>query len=328
MANLIVDGEKFSLIALETRSDVDLPPTELTPGFWASSVPMMGLEQFWKETLGTSQINHFRSCTLFLLVREQATDDPDIDQALRDRVYRFYTGMLLADRYGTDQAPFLISGDCGPDGINVRQVSTLEPACHASADRWHRLSNNQVRRGAEIGRTVQGFPWIGAPRLNRVLALYMQSRTLLDWMDRIHQYTRCLDGLTVPPGGGTGKKFADRMALIVGPAHRNLFEEIYAIRGAIEHLRENDYIEPFDRVGRVELVKKAGIVEYVVRSSLVRILETKTLSVHFKTKPSLMAFWDLPLADRESLWGPAVDPMAGIAGFDETQFSDPELGKR
>jgi hypothetical protein len=120
-------------------------------------------------------------------------------------------------------------------------------------------------------------------------------------MDRIHQYTRCLDGLTVPPGGGTGKKFADRMALIVGPAHRDLFEEIYAIRGAVEHLRENDYTEPFDRAKRLDLVKKAGIVEYVARSSLVRILETKSLWQYFKTKPSLMAFWDLPATNRENL---------------------------
>jgi hypothetical protein len=327
MTNLILDGENFALIALETRSAVDLPATELTPGLWASSASMMGLDQFWKGVLGTSQIDHFHSCTLFLLVKERATH-PVADQALRDRVYRFYTGMLLAGRYGTDQAPFFITGARNPDGINVRQVDQLEPARHASADRWHRLSTNEVRRGAAIGQAVQNFPWIGAPRLGRVLPLYMEARTLRDWMDRIHQYTRCLDGLTVPPGGGTGKKFADRMALIVGPAHRDLFEEIYAIRGAVEHLRENDYTEPFDRAKRLDLVKKAGIVEYVARSSLVRILETKSLWQYFKTKPSLMAFWDLPATNREDSWGAAIDPMAGIAGFNETQFSDADLGSQ
>ena len=258
------------------------------------------------------------------MVKEQASD-PAVDQELRDRVYRFYTGVLLADRYGTDQAPFLISGDCSPDGINVRQVTPLDPARHASADRWHRLSTNQVRRGAEIGRAVQTFPWVGAPRLNRVLSLYMEARTLLDWMDRIHQYTRCLDGLTVPPAGGTGKKFADRMALFVGPAYRDLFEEIYGIRGAVEHLREIDYLEPYHRAGRLDLVKKAGIVEYVACSSLVRIVETKSLWQYFKTKSSLIAFWDLLPADRERAWGAAIDPLAGIAGFDEAQFSDADL---
>jgi len=328
MTNVIVHGDKFALIALESRSAVDLPPTELTPGLWASSESMIGLDEFWREVLGTIQVEHFRSCTLFMLVKEHANDPAvdALDQALRDQVYRFYTGMLLAARYGTDQEPFLISGHCDPDGINVRQVERLEPARHASADRLHRLSTNEVRRGAEIGRAVQNFPWIGAYRLGRVLPLYMEARTLPDWMDRIHQYTRCLDGLTIPPGGGTGKRFADRMTLIVGPAYRDLFEEIYAIRGAIEHLRENDYTEPFDRAKRLDLVKKAGIVESVARSSLIRILETKLLWQHFQTKASLMAFWNLPLANRERLWGATIDPMAGIAGFDERQFSDADLG--
>jgi len=41
-----------------------------------------------------------------------------------------------------------------------------------------------------------------------------------------------------------------------------------------------------------------------------------------------MAFWDMPLANRESLWGAAIDPMTGIAGFDEAQFSDADLGSQ
>jgi hypothetical protein len=74
-------------------------------------------------------------------------------------------------------------------------------------------------------------------------------------------------------------------------------------------------------------VKKAGIVEYVARSALVRILETQPLWQYFKTKPSLLAFWNLPLADRERLWGATIEPMDGIAGFNEAQYSDGDLGK-
>jgi hypothetical protein len=219
-----------------------------------------------------------------------------------------------------------MTGDCSPAGINVSQIAQLEPAIHASANRWSRLSTDQVRRGVEIGLAVQSFPWIGAPRLDRVLSLYLEARTKLDWMERIHQYTRCLDGLTIPPGGGTGKRFGERMTLISGPTHQRLFVDIYAIRGSIEHLRENDYTEPFDRAGQLDLMKKAGIVEYVARLSLVHILETPPLWQHFKTKLSLLAFWDFPSADRESLWGAVIDPMAGIAGFDEAQWCNADLG--
>ena len=91
-------------------------------------------------------------------------------------------------------------------------------------------------------------------------------------------------------------------------------------------MQQGHYTEPFDRAKRLDLVKKAGIVESVARSSLIRILETKLLWQHFQTKASLMAFWNLPLANRERLWGTTIDPMAGIAGFDERQFSDADLG--
>ena len=326
MTSFMADGEKFALIALETRSEVNLPLTEITSGLWVSSTPMIGVDKFWREELGANRFRDFQSCTLFLLVKQQITDQA-ADQALRDCVWQFYAGMLLAYRYGTDQVPFLISGDCGHGGVNVRQVGQLEPACHASSNRLHRLTNDQVQRGAEIGQAIQLFPWVGAPRLCRVLHLYIKTRSQLEWMDRIHQYTRCLDGLTVPPAGGTGKKFAERMALIVGVAHQEFFEEIYRIRGAVEHLRENDYTEPFDRAERINLVKKAGIVEYVARMSIVRILETESLWNYFKTKSSLEDFWKLSLTERKKLWGDAIDPMNGIAGFDEEQYSDAELGK-
>jgi hypothetical protein len=87
-------------------------------------------------------------------------------------------------------------------------------------------------------------------------------------------------------------------------------------------------LEPFNPAGRLGLIKKAGIVEYVARSSLVRVMEAKSLWQYFKTKSSLMAFWDLAPADRESAWGAVIDPMDGLAGFDEKQYSDAELRSR
>ena len=73
MTNVIVHGDKFALIALESRSAVDLPPTELTPGLWASSESMIGLDEFWREVLGTIQVEHFRSCSSFCWSRNTQT---------------------------------------------------------------------------------------------------------------------------------------------------------------------------------------------------------------------------------------------------------------
>jgi hypothetical protein len=321
----IQDGEAFALIAFESRSEVNLAPSELAPGIWVSSRSVIGLDEFWKAELGRARFRDFESCTVFLLAKG-GNGSPFAGQSPKDRLWRCYSGILLSQRFGIEQVPFLIEGHGVGNGFDVNRVSPLDPAIHAAANRWYRLSNADVLRGLQIGQAIEIYPWAGAHRLHRVLSLYLNARTRLEWMDRIHQYTRCLDGLTVPPGGGTGKKFAERMTLLAGLTNQALFEEIYKIRGAIEHLRENDYTEPFSRAGRIDLVSQAGIVEYVARSALIRVLETPTLWPYFATKPSLEAFWALPDADRERLWGQAVDPKDGLIGFDAQHFSDQDLG--
>lgn len=107
---------------------------------------------------------------------------------------------------------------------------------------------------------------------NRVLTLYTRARSLTETVDHVHQYTRCLEGLTVPPIQGTRRVFAERSTLFTGATHRGLFENLYAIRGEIEHLHEYRYLEVFDRSKRIDLLKKAGISEYVARSCLSRFL--------------------------------------------------------
>jgi hypothetical protein len=165
-------------------------------------------------------------------------------------------------------------------------------------------------------------------RFNRVLSLYIRARALSEIVDQIHQYTRCLEGLTVPPvKGGTGKNFVARVGLFVGPKHGDLFEEIYRIRGKIEHLREHEFLETYNRQMRIDLMLKAGIVEYVARSCLARIVENSALRSQFSTTAALEEFWQMSQGDRENKWGTPIDPLDGNKGFDECRFDDAELGR-
>ena len=63
-------------------------------------------------------------------------------------------------------------------------------------------------------------------------------------------------------------------------------------------------------------------MEYVVRLSLVHILETEHTWQHFKTKSCLLEFWNLLLSDQEyELVGSAtIDLMDGTVEFDEAQW--------
>ena len=69
--------------------------------------------------------------------------------------------------------------------------------------------------------------------------------------------------------------------------------DTYAVRSDVEHLHENKHLEVFDCNARLDLVKKLEMMEYIVRSALVRILLDRNLWPHFANTTALQTFWAL-----------------------------------
>jgi hypothetical protein len=145
-------------------------------------------------------------------------------------------------------------------------------------------------------------------------------------MDRLHQYCRCIDGLIVSKQGEAKKQFKSRTELFIGPRHHTLMSDTYAVRSDVEHLHENKHLEVFDRRTRLELVKKLEIMEYIVRSALVRIMFEPKLWPYFANTPALQAFWTLNDQERCRLWGATINPSEALADFDPRRISDAQLG--
>jgi hypothetical protein len=110
-------------------------------------------------------------------------------------------------------------------------------------------------------------------RFSRILHLYLETRTIRDNMDRLHQYCRCIEGLIVSEPGQGKNRFKSRTELFIGPRHHTLMGEAYDVRSDVEHLYENKHLEVFDRAARLELVKKLEMMEYIARSTLARKLK-------------------------------------------------------
>jgi len=89
--------------------------------------------------------------------------------------------------------------------------------------------------------------------------------------------------------------------------------EAYDVRSDVEHLYENKHLEVFDRASRLELTKKLEMMEYIARSTLVRILLNSKLWPHFANTDALKAFWALSENERRTLWGPR--PQSQVFGF-------------
>ena len=51
--------------------------------------------------------------------------------------------------------------------------------------------------------------------------------TTAEIVDRLHQYSRCIDELILPDAGKTKQQFRSRTELFIGPFHHDLMGEIY-----------------------------------------------------------------------------------------------------
>jgi len=162
--------------------------------------------------------------------------------------------------------------------------------------------------------------------LFRVLHLYQETRTTADILERVHQYSRCIDGLILPKIGQTRRQFKSKTELFIGPYHHDLMGEIYDVRSAVEHLYENRYLAEFNRDVRLDLLKKEAIIGHMARTSIARVVENPALWPHFANTTSLAAFWALREDDRKAIWGEAIDPMVSLAEFEPKFISDAMLG--
>ena len=59
----------------------------------------------------------------------------------------------------------------------------------------------------------------GLWRLNRLLALYRDTRSTRDVVERVHQYCRIIEGVVVSEPGKGKSRFKSRTELFIGPGY-------------------------------------------------------------------------------------------------------------
>lgn len=330
----IKDGEKYALMGLSLKFEGALASGELAPGYSVLSDIQFRVPSHWREWLGTIRTEEVEDCNLFLLSKQQSKAVAVLDaenQALQNRVWNFYTGLLLASPFSPAHKPVLLTGACHNGEIDLRQQQDHDAPIPAIWRPYPAVVPDDVRRAAHLGRNLEALAAAQTPgghwRLFRTLRVYTDARVVHDIVDRVHQYCRCIDGLILPEAGKTKQQFKSRTELFIGTGHHDLMGELYDIRSAVEHLHENRYLEYFDRGLRIELARKETIVEFIARSALARVIEKNALWGHFGNTPALEKFWALAPADRKTIWGDAIDPLSAIKDFDPQYINDAMLGR-
>jgi hypothetical protein len=328
----IKDGEKFALIGLNVYSDPTLGHLDLPGDLAALPRAAFALPDYWSEWLGTNRVENVEECNLFLLATTPAREPSVVDdesQIVEWRVWRLFTGLTLVSKFTAFGNPIWTSGSRMDGKIDVRRFREMDPPLGSIVADTEPIGAERLREAARISQSLEAFsgPWEpGHWRLLRCLDIYRSARPKRDMLERIHQFTRCVEGLVVAKQGQTKRQFKSRTELFVGPGHHPLMGRLYEVRSDIEHLHEDRYLAQFDRATRIELAKLEAVSEGIARSCLIRIFLDLALSAHFGSVASLTDFWEKPEAERRTIWGAPVDPCATLDGFNFDYVSDEELG--
>jgi hypothetical protein len=332
-ATWIDEGQKYAVIALSVKLDDPVPLREMTPNHWAFAAARFDMPTHWREWLGTIRTEEVEHSNLFLLskILSRVPEVVDAETAeLKRHAGHFYAGLLLASPFAPAHKPVMLAGYRQHGEINVRSQDDYNSAIPSIIRHYPPVTLAELQLAAKVASQIAAIetasPAGGHWRLFRVLHLYLETRTIRDNMDRLHQYCRCIEGLIVSEPGQGKSRFKSRTELFIGPRHHTLMGEAYDVRSDMEHLYENKHLEVFDRAARLELVKQLEMMEYIARSTLVHILLDSKLWPHFANTDGLKAFWALNENERRTLWGVAINPADALADFDPRYITDAQLG--
>ena len=292
----IDEGEKFALLGLPVRLAPDLGRVNLSGKLTVLPNPDFGLPDHWREWLGTLRVEDVAECSLFLLAK--ASSDSlgvlnDENQRLSRAVGDWFTGLTLTNKFEASGSIFIANGSCHNSQIDVREFRPIDPPRSSVVWSDQPISLDHLKRAAAI---ANGLSTIKAPhttnnwRLLRCLRIYQDTRSKHDVLERIHQFTRCIEGLIAPEQRKTRKQFKSRTEVFIGPGHHELMGNLYDIRSDVEHLNENQHLEKFDRKTRIVLAELEAVSEWIARSCLERILLDPALIAHFGNVTNVMNF--------------------------------------
>lgn len=329
----IEDGEKYALVGLDVKIDGHIPTGEVAPNLWVLTDTTFNIPPRWQDWLGSIRAREVEGCNLFLLSKQTSLTPGvlnDEDELLKHRTYNFYVGLLLASTFAPSHSPVMLTGSQRGGEIGIRQQQDFASPVPCLIKRYPPVVRENIQLAAHLGESLGAMTTKPIPgkywRLNRTLQIYVNTRTIKETIDQIHQYCRCIEGLILPDVGKTKQQFKSRTELFIGARHHQMMGEIYDIRSAVEHLHENQYLDNFDRATRLDLAKKRAIAEYIARTSIARIVGDDTLQPYFANTSELAKFWALSGAERQQVWGEPIDPLDAIAGFNPNYIHNGQLG--
>jgi hypothetical protein len=326
----ITSNEKFGILAMDVHANLPSSPHKIGNNLWISGSPLVDFDEHWREWLGSIRHDHLRECSLIAVIKILSKTPTILDaesKYLLQRANWFYAALSLITRFHTVEEPLILSGGNENGIVDIREVAHIERSAQIPGLSAKQITLHQAQLAGSLLTNMEDMSNTeGFTRLSRILFTFLKARELIEPLDRLHQFSRCIEGLIVPEHGKSKARFQSRTRTFIGNKHEDFMGRMYDIRGAVEHLNDHIFVLSAGRKERISIIKMAVFAEYVTRECLLRIHTNRKLWPHFQSDDSFKSFWALNETDRGKIWGPTIDTTIINAEFNEARIRDSEIG--
>ena len=313
---VVLPGEKFAAIAVTEVGLSDAFPNsiDLKNDLLAMTHPPVDIGTVWGSWLGDIIVRELEKAKLWLVAKMPSAMPHivnDENKRLKETVGYLFHALLLACPIQIGIAVRLNGGNDGT--MAIRGYEQLDHYFHTTG-----LEALLGRADLDLARRLMdglvALHTAGAwERVGRGLQAFWHGLTERYFQDRLHQFVRCLEGVTKPEIRSTRSQFTHRCQTFTGasPAARQILKECFDIRSHVEHL--HNWKDALPHVSLGEQYKRLGShlrrIETLSRHVYKR-LATDNAIVDLFQDASLDTFWQLRDDERHKKWGAVLDITA------------------
>lgn len=307
---------KFGILALDDCAGVYLErPVALGDGISVHPGCPIELEEHWRIWLGTLHAEHLTGANLVFTVQVDS-ETPTVVDAETKRLHE----QLLALRFGLclhgipDYSNNLIAlGGIDDEGVtSVREIQIPALVYRHPYGRRPTITAETLASTSMCARQILAL-YDNQGAFRRVRAGFRACTRGMEELapgERLHQYVRALDGLTMLRPREGRREFSRRAQLFAtGDTIATTLVQLYQLRSAQEHL--NEFRNVFGELTEADCRRmhslRAWQAEQAALQAYQRLFTTRGLLTRLESDANIREFWALDDHTRRAVWGTACD---------------------
>jgi hypothetical protein len=304
ISNFVSKGSQYGVLFLPIYWESDVPSDMLDDRFFYITDTNIGIPEYWGKWIGEISLDQIKESGLAVGLNLRDLHQREI----KKQIDIFFEGLMLLHRFETAHEPVFIGGSINDKGIDVDTLSNYRLMPRAVAPP-RAITPSSLSNAAALARAIEqafdhnledpAYP----SRLALILRVFRTACYEHHILDRIAQYVRCIEGFLLPRKGSTKSDFKSRTELFIGPQNHKFIDRVSNIRDAVVHLHEDIDKYTSSRDAFIQTARDEAKLSYLSREIVRRILLSKNLQKHFRTRDVLSIFWNMEKEQREKIWG-------------------------